>query len=229
MSSLHSPLHVEYDVIGQRLIPVPTHTFKIILAVGKKKDALQREESSLVCEDDTVRKEPGKDGTEGREDGVSSSSSSSSIFFANRFFSFGREGEEQKAKRLQAGTVVLDSPVNSWGSDVDPEERKKTASLSHEGTQESSVPCSSTSSFQGVVEKIERRSRRRKSGERLDAAVSSHDEGLPEALFGAFVLPNRKVVGPAGGGGGGKSIDLSAFRVPLEFIEWTSGLDFQVR
>ncbi|CBZ49837.1 putative DNA/RNA non-specific endonuclease domain-containing protein [Neospora caninum Liverpool] len=41
---------------------------------------------------------------------------------------------------------------------------------------------------------------------------------LPEVVLGAFVVPNKKV---------DRVSDMRAFRVPLQFVEWISGLDFQ--
>ncbi|PFH31810.1 hypothetical protein BESB_023020 [Besnoitia besnoiti] len=41
----------------------------------------------------------------------------------------------------------------------------------------------------------------------------------PPVVLGAFVVPNKKIEA--------RGSDLSSFRVPLQFVEWISGLDFQ--
>ncbi|KEP62446.1 UNVERIFIED_CONTAM: DNA/RNA non-specific endonuclease [Hammondia hammondi] len=102
-----TPLHMHYEVIGPRLVPVPTHLFKVILAVGPR------------------RAKHGQ--RQGSGDAVGSRAPASA--------------EEER--------VTLD---------------------------------------------------------------------LPPVTMGAFVIPNEKI---------DTTQDLRAFRVPLEFVEWISGLEFK--
>lgn len=202
-SPIHqTPLHVDYDVIGQRLIPVPTHTFKIILAVGLRKDLLEADTIQRVVKD---QREEGKDGT--------------SSIFSNRFFSFGWKGRQIEEK-TRTSTSISDMSLKE--SDDDKKNKMIFSAVSSDESREAPTP---SSSGEITPEKmIGRRTRRgRKTEERIREESIHEKRVLPEVLFGSFILPNRKVIG------GGKNVDLSAYRVPLQFIEWTSGLDFQVR
>ncbi|PHJ21579.1 dna rna non-specific endonuclease [Cystoisospora suis] len=193
--SHQAPLHIDYDVIGQRLIPVPTHTFKIILAVGLRKDLAETNTIQGVVKD---QREEGNDGR--------------LSIFSNRFFSFGWKGRQIEEKTPTSDMSLKDSHD-------DKKNKKIFSALSNDESREDSIPSGEVTSEKMIGRRIRRG---RKTEERIrEEEPIDEKRVLPEALFGSFVLPNRKVIG------GGKNVDLSTYRVPLQFIEWTSGLDFQ--